>query len=155
MEARALEPRLAQSALWNWLVIFNVFRLKFWLGRLFIALWPFACILKVHWLIVPDCYNVLTVTCGISLENTFLFIAIPAASFNSLPNDEILVGTELKAFADNKLNVSKIPFSVFNRVENNVGNGENAGYQHFVFSHSVFQSHLYRVVKSRGFVVKG
>ena len=45
----------------------------------------------------------------------------------SIPNDEILDETKLKAFADDKLNY-KNDISVFDRVENIVGKGENAGY---------------------------
>ena len=50
---------------------------------------------------------------------------------NSLPNDKILDMTKLKAFADDKIIVAQIMISVFDRVENIVGKGENAGYQHF------------------------
>ena len=40
--------------------------------------------------------------------------------------------TKFKAFADDKLNAGKIKIFVFERVENIVGKGENAGYQHFL-----------------------
>ena len=33
--------------------------------------------------------------------------------------------------------------SVFERVENNVREGENAGYQHFSFSHCVFKGNVF------------
>ena len=52
--------------------------------------------------------------------------------FNSLPNNNFLDWTIFKAFADDKLNVAKIMMYVFERVENIVGKGENAGYQHFL-----------------------
>ena len=39
-------------------------------------------------------------------------------TFNSLPNNKILDQTKIKAFADNKLNVTKMIISVFDRVEN-------------------------------------
>ena len=38
------------------------------------------------------------------------------------------------------LNVAQMIISVFDWEENIVGRGENAGYQHFFFSHSVFQT---------------
>ena len=41
-------------------------------------------------------------------------------------------GDKMKAFADDKLNVTKVIISLFGRVENTVGKGENAGYQHFL-----------------------
>ena len=40
--------------------------------------------------------------------------------------------TKLKAFADEKLNVAKMKISLYDRVENTVGKGENAGYQFFL-----------------------
>ena len=39
---------------------------------------------------------------------------------------------KLKAFADVKLNLAKMMISLFDRVENIVGKGENVGYQHFL-----------------------
>ena len=57
---------------------------------------------------------------------------------NYLPNDIILVRSELKAFADDKMNVAKMMISVFNRVENIVGKGENAGSQHFLLNPQCF-----------------
>ena len=44
----------------------------------------------------------------------------------SLPNNKILVMTKLKVFADDKLNVAKMLFSLFDRVENSAEKGENA-----------------------------
>ena len=58
---------------------------------------------------------------------------------NPLPDDKILDQTELKAFADDKLNVTKMIISVFDRVENIVGKGEIACTSNFSFSHSVFK----------------
>ena len=52
--------------------------------------------------------------------------------FNPLPNDKSLDVTKVKAFADNKLRVAKMTISLFDRIENTVGKGENAGYQHFL-----------------------
>ena len=49
-----------------------------------------------------------------------------------LPNDKILHVTKMKAFADDKINVSKMAISLFDKVENTVGKEENAGYQHFL-----------------------
>ena len=51
---------------------------------------------------------------------------------NSLPNEKILNWTKLKACADDKQDVAKIMISVYDRVENIVGKGENAGDQHFL-----------------------
>ena len=60
-------------------------------------------------------------------------------NFNPFPNDKILDQTKLKAFADNKLNVTKMTISVFDRVENIVGKGEIACTSNFSFSHKVFK----------------
>ena len=43
---------------------------------------------------------------------------------NPFPRDKILDQTKLKAFADDKLNVTKMAISVFDRAENIVGKGE-------------------------------
>ena len=40
--------------------------------------------------------------------------------------------TKLKAFAEDKLNVAIMTISLFDKLENTVGKGENAGYQHFL-----------------------
>ena len=53
-------------------------------------------------------------------------------NLNSLPNNNILDLTKLKAFAGNELNMSKLAISFFDKVENTVGKGENAGHQHFL-----------------------
>ena len=47
--------------------------------------------------------------------------------------------TKLKALADGKINVAQMMISVFDRVENIVGKGENAGYQHFLLFPQCFQ----------------
>ena len=47
---------------------------------------------------------------------------------NSLPNDKILHWSKFKAFADDKIDVTrKKKKFVFGSVENSVGKGENAG----------------------------
>ena len=48
----------------------------------------------------------------------------------SLPKNEILDWSKLQAFADNKINVTEKLQFVLGKVENIVGKGENAGYQH-------------------------
>ena len=59
--------------------------------------------------------------------------------FNPLTDDKILDQTKLKAFADDKLNVTKMIISVFHRVENIVGKEEIACTSNFSFSHNVFK----------------
>ena len=51
---------------------------------------------------------------------------------NSLPNDKIIDQSILKVFSDNKVNVTEKFQVVLERVENILGKGENAGYQHFL-----------------------
>ena len=53
-------------------------------------------------------------------------------------------------FADNKLNLAKVIISACDRIENILGKGENAGYQHFLLYLQCFK----RVVKGRDSVVK-
>ena len=58
---------------------------------------------------------------------------------NSLPHDKMLDWSKLKAFADAKINVvEKLKFAL-GRVENIVGKGEHAGYQHFLLFTQCFQ----------------
>ena len=59
--------------------------------------------------------------------------------------DNILDQTKLKAFADNKLNVTKMIISVFDTVENIVGKGEIACTSNFSFSHNVFKRLLFQM----------
>ena len=60
-------------------------------------------------------------------------------SFNSLPNDKILDWSKLKALADDNINLAEKLKFVLERVENIVGKGENAGYQHFLLFPQCFQ----------------
>ena len=59
--------------------------------------------------------------------------------FNSLPHEKILDWSKLKAFADDKIKVTEKLKFVLGRVENTVGKGENAGYQHFLLFPQCFQ----------------
>ena len=54
-------------------------------------------------------------------------------------NDKILDLSKLKVFADDKMIVAKMMSYVFDRAENIVGKGENAGYQHFLLFSQCFQ----------------
>ena len=58
---------------------------------------------------------------------------------NSLPNKKILDGSKLEAFAENKINLNKKSKLALGRVENIVGKGENADYQHFLLFPQRFQ----------------
>ena len=57
----------------------------------------------------------------------------------SLPNNKILDKAKLKAFADDKKDVTENLKFVLERVENIVGKGENAGYKHFLLFPLCFQ----------------
>ena len=65
------------------------------------------------------------------LVTSIFFLSHHDSILDSLPNDKILNMTKLKAFADNKSNVTKM-ISLLDRVENIVGKRENAGYRHFL-----------------------
>ena len=45
----------------------------------------------------------------------------------------ILAISKLKAFADDKCSVASMMISVLDKIENIMGKGDNAGYQHFSF----------------------
>ena len=72
---------------------------------------------------------------------------------SSLPNNKFLDWSKLKAFADNKINVTEELKFVLVRVENIVGKGENAVFWHFLLFPKCFPK-AYRVVLSRDCVVK-
>ena len=75
--------------------------------------------------------------------------------FNPLPNDQILDWPKFKAFAEDNLNVAKMMVSLYDRVENIVGKGENAGYQHFLLFPQCFQkASSIGSLKTWDFVVK-
>ena len=61
---------------------------------------------------------------------------------NCLPNDKFLDRSKLNALADNKINVNEKFEFVLGRVGNNMGIGENTGYQHFLLFHNVFKRPL-------------
>ena len=66
-------------------------------------------------------------------------------SFNSLRIDQTLDWSKLNAPADDKIKVLKMTITDFDRVENIVGKGENAGY---------YNGPLPRIIKSRDCVEK-
>ena len=57
--------------------------------------------------------------------------------FNSLPNNKFLDLPKLKAYADDKINMTEKLKFFRARVENMVGKGENAGYQDFLYTGSI------------------
>ena len=58
---------------------------------------------------------------------------------NSLPHDQLLDWTKLKAFADDKINVAEMMNSLSDKSEDIVEKGENAGFQHFLHFPRCFQ----------------
>ena len=66
-------------------------------------------------------------------------VGIVWQSINSLQSEKILDVTKLKAFADDKSYVAKM--MLFDRVENTVGRGEKAGYQHLFLFQQCFLFH--------------
>ena len=61
----------------------------------------------------------------------------------TLPNDKTLDKSKLKAFADDKINVTKKLNFKLERVEIIVGKGENGDYQHFLLFPLCFQKTSY------------
>ena len=79
----------------------------------------------------------------------------PLTRIDPFLHDKILDQTKLKAFADDKLNVTTIIiiFSVFDRVENIVEEGEIACTSNFSFSHNVFKRLINFLDASKGVIV--
>ena len=57
-------------------------------------------------------------------------------------SNKILDQSQLKAFAENKIEVIQMAKFVLDMIENIVGKEENAGYQHFLFFPQCFQKSL-------------
>ena len=68
------------------------------------------------------------VTSIFSFSCMFSTLLREKSSFKPLPNNKMWAITKLNAFEDDKFNVAKMLIFLYDRVENIVGNGENAGY---------------------------
>ena len=75
----------------------------------------------------------------IELEHNYFTVSQMSPLINFLPNDKVLDWSKLKAFADDKLNLAEKLKFILGRVENIMGKGENAGYQHFLIFPQCFQ----------------
>ena len=74
---------------------------------------------------------------------------------NSLANDKILDHSSLKDLADDTINVTYKMNLEIRRVENSVGKGKNAGYQHLLyFPHCFQKASLSRLLKVELFFVR-
>ena len=80
--------------------------------------------------------------------------SVKIKKINYLPNNKFLDMTKFKAIADDNSNVAKMVISLFDRAENIVGKGENAGYQHFLLFPQCFQKASFPGSLSRDCVVK-
>ena len=72
--------------------------------------------------------------------------------FNSLPNNKIFDLSKFKAFADDKIILTQKLKFLMGRVENIVGKGENAAYQHFLLFPQCFQKLSFLEVLKVGIV---
>ena len=71
-------------------------------------------------------------------------IYIDVRQISPFPHDSILGQTKLKAFADDKLNVTKRIISVFDRVENIVRKREIACTSNSSFFQNIFKGLLFK-----------
>ena len=78
--------------------------------------------------------------------------ALADDKIKSLPNDQFLDWSTLTAFADHKINETEKLKFVLGQVENNVGKGENAGYQHFFLFPHCFKKSSFPRLSSIGIV---
>ena len=79
----------------------------------------------------------------VKVMTDLLGIILHLDTFTSLPNKKILDRSKRKAFADENVNMAENLKFCLGSVENIVGKGENAGYQHFLFSLNVFKRLLF------------
>ena len=73
-------------------------------------------------------------------------------AINPLPGVKIQDWSKLKAFADDKLNVTQNIGVVFHWIKYIVGKEENAGYQHFLLFPQCFQK-AFSSIASKGIIV--
>ena len=71
---------------------------------------------------------------------------------NPLPDDKISDMFKMKAFADDKTDVTEKLKFVWGRTENIVGKGENAGNQHFLLFPKSFQKAFFSGLLKVGIV---
>ena len=64
---------------------------------------------------------------------------VSCCQINPLPDDKILDRSKLKQSADDNFKFHENSRKLFKQVENTVGKGEIARYEHFSFSNSVFK----------------
>ena len=108
--------------------------LKFGLGRVENIVGKEENVGYQHFLLFPLCFQNLLFPEVLKVRIVWYRVKPFAVEcrLNSVPDDKILGWTNLKVFADVKLNVAKMMNSLFDRVESIVGKGENAGDQHFL-----------------------
>ena len=80
-----------------------------------------------RFLLFPKCFQTDSFTSSLNLKLHFL------------PNAKMLDWSKLRVFTDDKINVTEKLKMVLGRIENIVGKGENAGYQHFLLFPRCFQ----------------
>ena len=68
----------------------------------------------------------------VAAASVFQQLSYRDGSLNPLPNDKFSDLSKLTELADDKINVTEKFKFLMGRVENSVGKGENAGYQHFL-----------------------
>ena len=74
------------------------------------------------------------------------------ATFNSAPKDKVLAWPKLKAFVGDQFKAVEMGEFVHDGIENNVGKGENADYQHFLLFPHCFQKDFSSVSVKFGIV---
>ena len=90
--------------------------------------------------------------CVNSVTYSFHLNALELVAFNSLPNNNFLDMTKLKAFAEDKINVTKQLKFILERIENSVGKGESTDYPHFLLFPQCFQKLSFPDVLKLGIV---
>ena len=95
-------------------------------------------------------------SCSTHFTNIIFVVANGRIQVNPLPDDTISGLPKLKAFANDKSNVTQNIKVVFHRIENIAGKEENAGHQHFLLFPQCFpRAFFLQRVKSRHCVVMG
>ena len=90
--------------------------------------WKLIFLNSICWIQLCDIKNLTFVDC---CDKIFIKLVLKNV-INPFPNNKILDWSNFEAFTEDRINVIEILNFVLGKIANTVGNGENAGYQHFL-----------------------
>ena len=89
---------------------------------------------------------------GIFTSGTSIRLKNIFTNISRYPTGKYEIKTNIKAFTEEKLNLARMRVSLFEQIENSVGKGGNAGYQHFLLLSQCIEKSNLQVLLKTGFV---